>query len=240
MNRQEFLRHSLLLGGALAVSDQTAFAHNLVVNGIDRLTDAQGNFVHQPLPFAETALEPHMDAETVHLHYTFHHGGAVKAANKFQGLIREALEKDVYDHTDLYTRKLTLQSSSHILHSIFWTNLSPKPTEPKGELLRRIEQKFGSYDKMKGLLAYLAKNVDGNGWGILGYQPYFDQLTLLQCEDHEKLTQWGVVPLLVIDVWEHAYYLKFRNKRDAFVDNLFPIVNWDNVGERLDQALKLH
>lgn len=239
MNRKEFLRNSLLLGGTLAISEQHAFAGNLVVNGIDRLTDAQGNFVHQPLPFAEAALEPHMDAETVHLHYTFHHGNAVKAANKYQGLIREALEKGVYDNTDFYTKKLTLQSSSHILHSIFWTNLSAQPTEPTGELLRRIEQKFGSYDKMKGLLAYLSKNVDGNGWGILGYQPYFDQLTLLQCEDHEKLTQWGVVPLLVIDVWEHAYYLKWRNKRDGFVDSLFALINWDNVAERLEQAVKL-
>ena len=239
MNRKEFLRNSLLLGGALAISEQRAFAGNLVVNGMDRLTDAQGNFVHQPLPFAESALEPHMDAETVHLHYTFHHGNAVKAANKYQGLIREGLEKGVYDNTDFYTKKLTLQSSSHILHSIFWTNLSAQPTEPKGELLRRIEQKFGSYDKMKGLLAYLSKNVDGNGWGILGYQPYFDQLTLLQCEDHEKLTQWGVIPLLVIDVWEHAYYLKWRNKRDGFVDSLFALINWDNVADRLEQAVKL-
>ena len=180
-----------------------------------------------------------MDAETVHLHYTFHHGNAVKAANKFQGKIQECLDKGDFENTDFYTKKLTLQSSSHILHSIFWTNISTRQTQPKGELLRRIEQQFGSFDKMQKLLAYLSKNVDGNGWGILGYQPYFDRLTLLQCENHEKLTQWGVVPLLVIDVWEHAYYLKWRNKRDGFVDSLFSIINWDNVEERLNQALKM-
>ncbi|MCC6413803.1 MAG: superoxide dismutase [Saprospiraceae bacterium] len=239
MNRKAFLRNSLLLGGAVALSDQKAFAGNLVNNNIDRLTDEQGNFIHQPLPFAENALEPHMDAETVHLHYTFHHGNAVKAANKFQGKIRESLEKGDFENVDFYTKKLTLQSSSHILHSIFWTNLSIQPSQPKGELLRRIELQYGSYDKMQKLLAYLSKNVDGNGWGILGYQPYFDRLTLLQCENHEKLTQWGVVPLLVIDVWEHAYYLKWRNKRDGFVDSLFALINWDNVAERMDQAVKL-
>lgn len=239
MNRKEFLRNSLLLGGAVALNEQRAFASNLVVNGIDRLTDEQGNFVHQPLLFAENALEPFMDAETVHLHYTFHHGNAVKAANKFQGKIRECLDKDDFENADFYTKKLTLQSSSHILHSIFWTNISTQQTQPKGELLRRIEQQYGSFDKMQKLLAYLSKNVDGNGWGILGYQPYFDRLTLLQCENHEKLTQWGVVPLLVIDVWEHAYYLKWRNKRDGFVDSLFSIINWDNVEERLNQALKM-
>lgn len=239
MNRKEFLRNSVLLGSTLALSEQSAFAGNLVVNGIDRLADEQGNFVHQALPFAENALEPHMDAETVHLHYTFHHGNAVKAANKFQGKIREALDKGEFENVDFYTKKLTLQSSSHILHSIFWTNLSIRQTTPKGELLRRIEQQYGSYDKMQQLLAYLSKNVDGNGWGILGYQPYFDRLTVLQCENHEKLTQWGVVPLLVIDVWEHAYYLKWRNKRDGFVDSLFALINWDNVAERLEQAVKL-
>jgi len=88
-------------------------------------------------------------------------------------------------------------------------------------------------------LAKTSKDVDGNGWGILGYQPYTDKLTILQCENHEKLTQWGVIPLLVIDVWEHAYYLKFRNKRTDFVDNLFSIINWDNASERLENALKM-
>lgn len=239
MNRHEFLRNSVLLGGALALNQQTAFAKNLETNGIDKLVDAAGNFVHNPLPFSENALEPYMDAETLHLHHTFHHGNAVKAANKYQGKIQECLSKGDFDNADFYTKKLTFQSSSHILHSIFWTNLSVTPTQPKGELLRRIEQKFGSFDKLKALLAYLSKNVEGNGWGILGYQPYFDSLTVLQCENHEKLTQWGVIPLLVIDVWEHAYYLKWRNKRDGFVDNLFSIINWDNVAERLEQATKI-
>ena len=73
----------------------------------------------------------------------------------------------------------------------------------------------------------------------MGYQPYSDQLVVLQCENHEKLTQWGVIPLLVIDVWEHAYYLKYKNKRADFVDTLFNIINWDNVAERMNVALKI-
>ena len=129
--------------------------------------------------------------------------------------------------------------SSHILHSIFWTNLTNKATTPKGNLLKRIENDFGSYDKLKAYLAQTSKNVDGNGWGILGYQPYTDKLTILQCENHEKLTQWGVIPLLVIDVWEHSYYLKYKNKRGDFVDALFNIINWDNSAQRLDDAVKV-
>ena len=104
---------------------------------------------------------------------------------------------------------------------------------------KRIEKSFGTYDKLKALISETSKNVDGNGWGIIGYQPYSDSLTIMQCENHEKLTQWGVVPLLVIDVWEHAYYLKYRNKRADFVDACFNILNWDNVAERLDGVLKL-
>ena len=110
---------------------------------------------------------------------------------------------------------------------------------PSGELLKRIEKNFGSYDKLSALIAETSKNVDGNGWGILAYQPYSDSLVVLQCENHEKLTQWGCIPLLVIDVWEHAYYLKYRNKRTDFVDALFNLINWDNAAQRLDTAIKL-
>jgi superoxide dismutase, Fe-Mn family len=89
------------------------------------------------------------------------------------------------------------------------------------------------------LISSISKNVHGNGWGILAYQPMADQLMVLQCENHEKLTQWGGINLLVIDVWEHAYYLKYKNKRNDFVEALFNIINWDNVALRLDNALRL-
>lgn len=180
-----------------------------------------------------------MDEETVNIHYTFHHGGAVKGANKDLLMIKKALDENNLETIDYWTKKLSYHFSSHVLHSIFWTNLSNKKTEPKGELLKRIEKGFGSYDKLKTLLSATSKNVDGSGWGMLAYQPYSDGLVVLQIENHEKLTQWGCVPLLIIDVWEHAYYLKYKNKRADFVDALFPLINWDNVGLRLEYALKL-
>jgi Fe-Mn family superoxide dismutase len=102
-----------------------------------------------------------------------------------------------------------------------------------------IEKNFGSFDKLKLLIGATSKNGDGNGWGILAYQPYSDSLIVLQCENHEKLTQWSCIPLLVIEVWEYAYYLKYKNKRVDFVDTPFEIINWDNVAQRLDDALKL-
>lgn len=239
MDRKEFLTKGALVGVASIIGSNNAFTQNLTNNNIDKLVDANGNFILQPLPYAESFLEPYMDSETLHLHYTFHHGGATKAANKDQQMIIKALNENNLETVDYWTKKLSFHLSSHILHSIFWTNLGNKETSPQGELLKRIEKDFGSYDKLKLYLAQTAKNVDGNGWGILGYQPYTDKLTILQCENHEKLTQWGVIPLLVIDVWEHSYYLKYKNKRADFVDALFNIINWDNVAQRLNDALKL-
>lgn len=239
MHRKLFLKTGGLAGLGAALGSNQAFAQNLTNNSIDKLVDANGNFVLQPLPYNENFLEPYMDAETVHLHYTFHHGGATKAANNDLKKIHEALDANNLEVVDFWTKKLSYHLSSHILHSIFWTNLTNKKTDPSGDLLKRINKDFGSYEKLKGYLAETAKNVDGNGWGILGYQPYTDKLSVLQCENHEKLTQWGVIPLLVVDVWEHSYYLKYKNKRADFVDALFNILNWDNAAMRLNDAVRL-
>jgi len=238
MNRKEFLKSGALIGAASIISSNNSFAQNLVSNNIDKLADANGNFIQQALPYNESFLEPYMDAETLHLHYTFHHGGAIKGANKDIAMIKKALDDNNLETVDYWTKKLSYHSSSHILHSIFWTNLTNKQTQPAGELLKRIEKSFGSYDKLKGFIAETSKNVDGNGWGILIYQPFNDSLSVIQCENHEKLIQWGAIPLLVIDVWEHAYYLKYKNKRTDFVDALFNIINWDNVAQRLNDAIK--
>ena len=239
MKREHFLKTGALTSLAAVIGTNNAFGENLTNNNIDKLVDANGNFVLQPLPYSESFLEPYMDSETLHLHYTFHHGGSTKAANNDMKKITEAIESNNFETIDYWTKKLSFHLSSHILHSIFWTNLGNKTTTPNGDLLKRIEKDFGSYEKLKIYLAQTSKNLDGNGWGILGYQPYTDKLTILQCENHEKLTQWGVIPLMVIDVWEHSYYLKYKNKRADFVDALFNILDWDNAAQRLNNALKL-
>jgi superoxide dismutase, Fe-Mn family len=239
MKRNDFLKSGLILGGASLLPANNVFSQSLKETGMDKLTDADGNFALQPLPYSEKFLEPSMDQETLHLHYTFHHGDAVKAANKDLAEVKKAIDANTLDTVDYWTKKLSFHLSSHILHTIFWTNLTNKKSDPTGELLKQIEKDFGSYDKLKLLISKTSKGVDGNGWGILGYQPYTQKLTVLQCENHEKLTQWGVIPILVIDVWEHSYYLKYRNRRAEFVDNLFPIVNWDNAAQRFNVAKKI-
>ena len=239
MNRKSFLQSSLILGGSSLIPVDSVFSQGLKESGMDKLTDGEGNFALQSLPYNENFLEPSMDQETLHLHYTFHHGDAVKAANKDLAMIKKAIDENSLDTVDYWTKKLSYHLSSHILHTIFWTNLTNKKSDPSGGLLKQIEKDFGTYDKLKLLISKTSKGVDGNGWGILGYQPYTGKLTVLQCENHEKLTQWGVIPILVIDVWEHSYYLKYRNRRAEFVDNLFPIINWDNVAQRFNAAIKL-
>lgn len=239
MKRKDFLQNSIILGGATILPANSLLAESINESGIDKLVDESGNFIQQSLPYNENFLEPSLDAETMHLHYTFHHGGAVIGANTDLKKIKEALDGNNLESVDFWTKKLSYHFSSHILHSIFWTNLTNKKTEPTGALLKRIEKSFGTFDRLKSLIGATAKNVDGNGWGIVAYQPYSDSITVLQCENHEKLTQWGAIPLLVIDVWEHAYYLKYKNKRADFVDALFHILNWDNAAARLNTALKL-
>ena len=239
MDRKEFLTTSAILSGTAILSSNSVFAENINNNGIDKLSDETGNFIHLPLPYNTDHLEPFMDTETLRLHHTFHHGGAVKGANKDLGMIKKVMKSNDLTLTDYWTKKLSFHLSSHILHSIFWTNLAKKKSQPTGNLLKRIEKDFGSTNKMQRLLAKLSKSIEGSGWGILAYQPYSDNLVVLQCENHQKLTVWGAIPLLVIDVWEHAYYLKYKNRRGDFVDALMNIINWDNVAERYEIALKL-
>ena len=118
MDRKEFLTKGALVGVASIIGTNNAFAQNLTSNNIDKLVDANGNFIHQPLPYSESFLEPFMDTETLHLHYTFHHGGAVKGANKDLAMIKKALDDNNLETVDFWTKKLSFHSSSHILHSI--------------------------------------------------------------------------------------------------------------------------
>ncbi len=239
MNRKDFIRNSAIIGGASILPVNNVFSQNITENGIDKLVDKNGNFIQNPLPYNNTFLEPHMDEETLYLHFNFHHGGAVKAANKDLDKIKKNTLSGDLDQVDLWTRKLAYHFSSHVLHSIFWSNLTNKKTKPKTELLKQIIKDFGSFENLIAYIAKISKTVEGSGWGILGYQPYSQRLTLLQCENHQKLTQWGVIPLLVIDVWEHAYYLKYKNRRADFVDTILEIINWDNIADRFVTAKKL-
>ncbi|MBR9979020.1 MAG: superoxide dismutase, partial [Bacteroidetes bacterium] len=133
-------------------------------------------------------------------------------------------------------QKAAFHGSGHILHEVFWKNMAPRGQggEPAGALLAHIERDFGSVKALLAQLAHTARTVEGSGWGILAWEPLGRRLVVLQAEKHQNLTQWGAVPLLVIDVWEHAYYLKYQNKRGDYVDNFLMVINWADVAARFN------
>jgi Fe-Mn family superoxide dismutase len=240
ITRRSFVQGSLVAGAGLA----TELAGSVIRSAhaedkpryVDRLTDAAGKYAAAPLPFAYDALEPVIDAKTVELHYTFHHKPAVGVANKIEDELAKARDSGDYGLVKYHEKELAYWLGSHIMHTIYWTSISGKGGEPKGELAKAIAAAFGSFAKCKAQLAAATIAVEASGWGILGYYPAMKKIMILQCENHQKLTAWGVVPLLVLDVFEHAYYLKYQNRRGEYVNNLFGIINWDNAAERFDSA----
>ncbi|HNG60774.1 MAG TPA: superoxide dismutase [Cellvibrionaceae bacterium] len=242
-SRRTLLQESTALAAGLALSS-AAFAKDTKAKKTeqppyaDRLTDATGKYAAEPLPYAYNALEPVIDARTVELHYQFHHKPAVANAKKAEEALAHARDTGDFALIKHYEKELAFSLSSHILHTIYWTNLSPTGGAPSPELAKAIDLHFGSFDKLKAQLLAAANSVEGSGWGILGYLPSTQKLTLLQCENHQKLTTWGVIPLLVLDVWEHAYYLHYQNRRSEYTSAIFSIINWENVSARFKAALQ--
>ncbi|MFT9486910.1 MAG: superoxide dismutase [Tepidibacillus sp.] len=189
------------------------------------------------LPYDYNALEPHYDEQTVRLHHDIHHKGYVDGLNKALEKLAEARQTGDFALIKHWEREAAFHGSGHYLHSIFWTNLTPNGGgEPTGALAEQIQQDFGSFEAFKKQMAAVTVAVEGSGWGILGWDRTSEQLVILQAEKHQDLTIWGVIPVLVMDVWEHAYYLKYQNKRAAFVDALWNIINWADVSRRFEEA----
>ncbi|MEY8689251.1 MAG: superoxide dismutase [Leptothrix sp. (in: b-proteobacteria)] len=233
--RRGFVQGGALAGAAAVLAAGSAMAQSgAKARYTDKLTDDSGKYAAAPLPFALDALEPFIDARTVELHYNMHHKPAVAAANNAEAALAKARDSGDFALVKHYEKELAFQLSSHLLHSIYWTNLSGKGGEPQGDLAKAVNAEFGSYARLKAHLLAAAASVEASGWGMLAYHPVTKKLMVLQCENHHKLTAWGVVPLLMLDVFEHAYYLKYQNRRGEYLNNLFNIINWENVAQRLD------
>ena len=207
--------------------------------------DAAGKYVLPPLPYAPAALEPHIDAETMSLHHDKHHLAYVNGLNSaLDGLkaLREANDGKPLDANRLkaLSRELAFHGSGHFLHVLFWNNMAPADkgggAEPTGPLADALTASFGSFAKAWDQFAGAAKAVEASGWALLTYEPMSRRLVIMQSEKHQNLTAWGVTPLLALDVWEHAYYLKYRNNRAAYVDAFKYVVNWADVGARYQKV----
>jgi len=189
------------------------------------------------LPYAYDALEPHIDEQTMKLHHDIHHLGYVNGLNNAEAKLAEARQSGDVGLVKHWSRELAFHGSGHYLHSIFWPNMSPDGGgEPGGDLAAQIKKDFGSFEAFQKHFSAAAAQVEGSGWALLVWSKAAGKLEILESEKHHNLTQWGVTPLLVLDVWEHAYYLKYQNKRAAYIQAWWNVVNWKDVADRFKNA----
>lgn len=193
-----------------------------------------------PLPYAYNALEPTISEEIMRLHHSKHHLSYVNGLNKAEIEMQKARLNEDFSLIKHWEREAAFNGAGHYLHTIFWSIMSPNGGgKPKGQLAKAINDSFGSFEAFKEHFSEAAKNVEAVGWAILVWSPRSHRLEILQAEKHQNLTQWDVVPLLVLDVWEHAYYLQYKNERAKYVDNWWKVVNWNEVEQRFNKARTL-
>ncbi len=197
-----------------------------------------------PLPYPYEALEPHIDSQTMKLHHDLHHKAYVDGLNAAEDKLAAARASGDFAAVKALSRELAFHGSGHFLHCIFWSNLAPAGKggggQPAGDLLAQINKDFGSFEAFQKQFSAAATTVEGNGWCILVWQgpPGLSKLEILTSEKHQVNTQWTTDPILVIDVWEHAYYLKYQNRRAEYVKAFWNVVNWSDVTARLVKSKK--
>jgi Fe-Mn family superoxide dismutase len=183
------------------------------------------------------ALEPAMSGEILELHHSKHHAAYVKGANDTLDALAEAADSATPTATVGLEKTLAFNLSGHVLHSIFWKNLSPDGGDrPDGALGSSIDEAFGSFDSFQKRLTTATTSVQGSGWGVLGWEPVAGRLIIEQLYDHHGNVGLGSTPILVFDAWEHAYYLQYKNVRPDYVGKLWNLVNWNDVATRLESA----
>jgi Fe-Mn family superoxide dismutase len=199
-------------------------------------TYENGEYRLPPLPYDYKALEPLYDEKTLHLHHDKHHAAYVKGLNEALQKMEAARRTGDFSAIQSLSLQAAFHGSGHVLHTLFWHSMSPdKPALPTG-FADALNESFGSVSSAQAQFAAATKAVEGSGWGVLVYEPVADKLLILQCEKHQNLTIWNTVPLLVCDVWEHAYYLQYQNNRAAWVDNFMKLANWPFAAARLEQV----
>jgi Fe-Mn family superoxide dismutase len=189
------------------------------------------------LPYDVSALEPHISAQIIELHHGQHHASYVKNANSVLQQFDEARSAGDLSRIGSLEKALAFNLSGHILHSILWLNMTPKGGgQPEGELRAAIDRDFGSFDALKKQLTQVASSIMGSGWAALVWEPVGARLLTTQIYDHQSNLSQGGVPLMVIDAWEHAYYLQYRNQKTAFFDAVWNLWNWRDIAQRFEAA----
>ena len=193
------------------------------------------------LPYDVAALEPHYAAQVLELHHGKHHAAYVTGANTTIDKLAEARDKGDYAAINQLQKSLAFHLSGHVLHSLLWKNMSPRGGgQPDGELSAAIKEFFGGFDGFKRQLSEAATNIQGSGWGALAWEPLGKRLVVEQVYDHQGNIGNGTVPLLVLDMWEHAYYLQYKTAKTDWIAAFWKVANWPDVAARFNSVRELN
>ena len=194
-------------------------------------------YVLPELTYDYAALEPHISATIMELHHSKHHQAYVTGANAAIAALAAARDSGDLANVNKLEKDLAFNLGGHVNHSIFWTNLSPDGGDkPTGDLASAIDDSFGSFDKFTAHVTATAMGVQGSGWAVLGWDSLGQRPIVAQFFDQQGNLPAGLVPLLMLDGWEHAYYLDYKNVRADYVKAFWNIVNWANVQDRFVTA----
>ncbi len=197
-----------------------------------------GEYTLPPLPYPKNALDGYLSAEILEIHHDVHHAGYVRGLNKTLADMADSRKKSDFAEVKAQERSLAFNGSGHILHSLYWNSMSPNGGgEPKGALKTALEASFGSVDAFRKQFAAATKAAEASAWGVLAYEPLGDRLVIIAPESHQNMGFQGSQPLLCCDVWEHAYYLRYKANRAQYVDRFFDVINWEYANQRL-QAVR--
>lgn len=192
------------------------------------------------LPFDHADLEPHLSARILEIHHGKHHQAYVDGANAT--LEKLAAARDANDYSTIVglERTLAFNVSGHVLHSMYWSNLNPDGGgQPDGELAAAIDENFRSFDAFKAQFTSVVSSIQGSGWAALTWEPFGRRLLVEQIHDHHSNTIQAGVPILVVDAWEHAYYLQYENRRGDYANAIWNVLDWIDVSERFLASLNV-
>ncbi len=196
-------------------------------------------YVLPELDYDYAALEPSISGAIMELHHSKHHQAYVTGANTALTQLAEARDSGNLANVNKLQKDLAFNLGGHVNHSIFWTNMSPDGGDkPVGELASALDDNFGSFDKFQAHFTATAMGVQGSGWSVLAWDAIGENLIIQQFFDQQANFAAGTIPLLMLDVWEHAYYLDYKNVRADYVKAFWNITNWANVQARFDVARK--
>jgi len=189
------------------------------------------------LPYDYAALEPHISGKIMRLHHDKHHRAYVTGANQALDALADARARDDFSRTAALERSLAFNVSGHVLHSLYWQNLAPHAGgEPTGALADQVKRDFGDFSRFRAELISAAATIMGSGWAALTWDPLSKRLLTAQIHDHQNEITQGGVPILVLDAWEHAYYLQYGPEKKTYFDAIWNVWNWADAGRRFESV----